>query len=46
MRQSAQIIQTQVNQQEELIKQQQSKLVSAESQVIDVMVFQSQAMEI
>jgi hypothetical protein len=46
MHQSAQISQTQVNQQEELIKQLQSKLNSTESQVIDITVFQTQAMEI
>ena len=36
MHQSAQIIQTQVNQQEELIKQLQSKLNFSENQVIDI----------
>jgi hypothetical protein len=46
MHQSTQVSQTQVNQQEELIKQLQSKLNSTESQVIDITIFQSQAMEI
>ena len=46
MHQSTQISQTQVNQQEELIKQLWSKLNSTESQVIDITVFQTQAMEI
>jgi hypothetical protein len=46
MRQSAQVSQTQVNQQEEKIRQLQSKLISVENQVIDIMTFQSQATEI
>jgi hypothetical protein len=46
MHQSAQINQTQLNQQEELIKQMQSKLNSTQSQVIDITIFQTQAMEI
>jgi hypothetical protein len=43
MRQSAQVSQTQVNQQEEKIRQLQSKLISVENQVIDIKIFQSQA---
>jgi hypothetical protein len=46
MHQSAQISQTQVSQQEEKIKLLQSKLISVENQVIDITVFQSQAIEI
>jgi predicted nucleic acid-binding protein len=46
MHQSTQISQTQANQQEELIKQLQSKLNSTESQVRDITIFQTQAMEI
>jgi hypothetical protein len=44
--QSAQTSQAQVSQQEELIRQLQVKLNSAESQVIDIGIFQSQAIEI
>jgi hypothetical protein len=46
MHQSAQTSQTQVSQQEEKIKLLQSKLIYVENQVIDIIVFQSQAMEI
>jgi uncharacterized protein YoxC len=46
MHQLAQISQTQVSQQEEQIKLLQSKLISVENQVIDITIFQSQAMEI
>jgi hypothetical protein len=42
----AQISQTQAIQQEELIKHRQSKLNSTESHVIDITIFQTQAMEI
>jgi DNA repair exonuclease SbcCD ATPase subunit len=44
--QSAQTSQAQVSQQEELIRQLQVKLNSAESQVIDIGIFKSQAIEI
>jgi hypothetical protein len=46
MHQSTQISQTQVSQQEEQIKLLQSKLIYVENQVIDITIFQSQAMEI
>jgi hypothetical protein len=46
MHQSAQTSQAQVDQEAELIKHLQSKLNSTESQVIDINVFQTQAMEI
>ena len=46
MHQLAQISQTQVSQDEEKIKLLQSKLISIENQVIDITIFQSQAMEI
>jgi hypothetical protein len=44
--QLAQTNQAQVSQQEELIRQLQVKLNSAESQVIDIRIFKSQAIEI
>jgi hypothetical protein len=46
MRQSVQIKQAQVSQQEELIQQLQSKLISAENQAIDIDTFWYQATEI
>ena len=46
MHQLAQISQTQVSQQEEKIKLLQSKLISIENQVIEIMIFQSQATKI